>query len=185
MNKNIYNDSNKDIMNSKSKNNLKIFNLKQSNILKFRDKNKKYTKYKSLKKEKVLSKEESLNYLFNKINEEKNLSEEYMNEFKKYFTKNKNISENDINKHINRKYEFNDFVNLCNGIDKKIRQGNIKNKWKRNYLRIGKYDDIKNLLEEEEKQDYFINHFLQNYMNSMDGKRSFYNCDNNIDYMIK
>ena len=179
-NNNNNNDLNKDIIHNKSKNNSKIFNIKQNNILNYRDKNTIY-KYKNLKKE---TKEENLNNIFSKLIKEKNLSEEFVNEFKKYYMKKKNISEYSINKFINKKYEFNDFVNFCSSLDKKVKEGNIKNKWKRNYLRIGKFEKIKSLLDEEEKQDHFINHFLQNYINSMNGKRSFYGCDSNNEFEL-
>ena len=53
------------------------------------------------------------------------------------------------------------------------------NKWKKNYLRIGKLDKIKYLLRQEVKQDHFIIHLLQKYMNSMDGKRNYYDYESN------
>lgn len=155
-----------------NKNILKIYDLKNHNNINIKN------THQNIIKKKFLNKEESLNYLFKKINSEKNLKEDFINEFKNYFIKNKNISENILNNYINRKYDITDFANLCTSIDKKIKEGNIMNKWKKNYLKIGKLDKIKNLLEKEGKQDYFINHLLQNFMNSMDGKRKFYDYDN-------
>ena len=171
----------------KNNNNLKNFqinNLKKSSFLKYKDFNNYYNNYNYnfndyIKNEKFLTKEDSLNYLFKRIKSEKKLDDEFINEYKKYFIKNKNISEYTINKFINRKYDINDFVNLCVSIDKKVKEGNIMNKWKKNYLRIGKLDEIKYLLREEVKQDHFISHLLQNYMNSMDGKRNYYDYESN------
>ena len=131
------------------------------------------------KNNKFLNKEESLNYLFKRINSEKNLDldNEFINEYKRYFIKNKNISEDFLNKYIERKYNIKDFINLCLSIDEKIKKGNVLKKWKKNYLRIGKFEEIKPLLQEQGKQDYFINHLLQCYMNSKNGKRNYYDYD--------
>ena len=128
-------------------------------------------------KGKFINKTQSLNYLFKRINSEKNLDDEFISEYKRYFIQNKNISEDFLNKFINRKYDIHDFVNFCVSIDQKIKEGNILNKWKKNYLRIGKFEEIKPLLREEAKKDYFINHLLQNYMNSKNGKRNYYDYD--------
>ena len=130
-----------------------------------------------LKKGKFINKQQSLNYLFKRINSDKNLDDEFINEYKRYFIQNKNVSEDFLNKYINRKYDIHDFVNLCISVDQKIKEGNIINKWKKNYLRIGKFEEIKPLLREEAKQDYYINHLLQNYMNSKNGKRNYYDYD--------
>ena len=54
-------------------------------------------------------KEENLNNLFKKINTGKNPDEKFVNEYKNYFIKNKNLSENDLNEFINREYESKDY----------------------------------------------------------------------------
>lgn len=146
-----------------------IKDLKQNNILKYKYLN----NNNSMKNAKALTKEENLNYLFKKINSQIILDDKFINELKTYFIKNKDISEDSLNKHINKKYEIKDLLSYCTSIDQKVKEGNIRNKWKKNYLRIGKLDDIKPLLKEEEKQDYYINHLLQNFMNSVDSKRNF------------
>ena len=153
-----------------------INDLKKNNILKY-----KTAKIinNNLKNEKPSKKEESLNYLFKKITFEKDLDDKFINEYKNYFMKNKNISEHSLNKYINRKYEINDFVNFCTSLDKKIKEGNILSKWKKNYYRIGKIDNIKSLLKEEGKQDYFLRHLLQNYMNPKSTKRNYYDYEIN------
>ena len=176
----------KAINEDKEKSNINL--VKNSNILKKINRNESkrnnFLKHQNidissnwLKSSKFINKEESLNYLYKRINSEKNFDDEFINEYKKYFIQNKNISEDYINKFINRKYDIHDFVNLCISIDQKIKEGNIINKWKKNYLRIGKFEEIKPLLLEEGKQDYFINHLLQNYMNSKNGKRNYYDYD--------
>ena len=173
-NKEINFNSNDNNLNKNSKI-LKKFNGNQQNWNNFM--NYQNINGNGLNKGKFINKQQSLNYLFKRINSEKNLDEEFINEYKRYFIQNKNISEEFLNKFINRKYDIHDFVNLCISIDKKIKEGNIINKWKKNYLRIGKFEEIKPLLREEAKQDYYINHLLQNYMNSKNGKRNYYDYD--------
>ena len=149
-----------------------IKDLKLNNIFKYKYLNNNNNNT-SMKNAKALTKEENLNYLFKKINSQIILDNKFINELKTYFIKNKDISEDSLNKHINKKYEIKDLLSYCTSIDQKVKEGNIRNKWKKNYLRIGKLDDIKPLLKEEEKQDYYIKHLLQNFMNSVDSKRNF------------
>ena len=141
--------------------------LKRNNTVKYQDFNKMYNKIK---------KEENLNYLYNKINSQINVDEDadFINEFKNYFIKNKDMTEESLNNFINRKYNIKDFFNLCTIVDKKIKYGNIMNNFKKNYMKIGKLDGRKELLKEEGKQDYIISHLFQEFLNSLDGKRKFY-----------
>ena len=121
-----------------------------------------------------LTKEKSLNYLYNKINEGKIPDNKLLIEYKKYFIRNKNMSENDLNEFINRDYEPKDFFNLVNSVDDKIQKSDIENKWTRNYSKIGKLDERNNILKEEKKQNFFIHHLLQNFILAKYGKIKLY-----------
>ena len=121
-----------------------------------------------------LSKEKSLNFLFNKISKGKNLDKKTLSEYKKYFMINKNMSENDLNEFINRDYEPKDFYNLVNSVNMKIQSANIEKKWRKNYLKIGRLQERKNILEEEKKQDNFISHLLQYFILAKSGKIKLY-----------
>ena len=151
----------------------KIKNLKRSNTLNFKSLMK-FNSNKCLKNEDNSTKEEKLNALYNKINTGINLDDSFIAEFKKYFMKNKDISEKSLDKYINRKYEMNDFISFCSTIDQKVKSSNIMNNWKRNYLKIGKLDDRKAILREEGNKDFVIKHSLQDFLNSIDGKRKYY-----------
>ena len=70
--------------------------------------------------------------------------------------------------------ESKDFYNLVNSVDIKIKNNDLVNKWRKNYLKIGRLEEVNNMLKEEEKQDYFINHLLQNFILSKYGKRKLY-----------
>ena len=158
----------------------KIKNLKRSNTLNFKNEFK-FRNNKYLKNEDITNKEEKLNILYNKINTQINADDNFIAEFKKYFMKNKDISEKSLDKYINRKYEMNDFISFCSTIDQKVKRSNIMNNWKRNYLKIGKLDDNdrKAILKEEGNKDYVIKHSLHDFLNSIDGKRKYYEykCD--------
>ena len=158
----------------------KIKNLKRSNTLNFKNEFK-FKNNKYLKNEDITNKEEKLNILYNKINTQINADDNFIAEFKKYFMKNKDISEKSLDKYINRKYEMNDFISFCSTIDQKVKRSNIMNNWKRNYLKIGKLDDNdrKAILKEEGNKDYVIKHSLHDFLNSIDGKRKYYEykCD--------
>ena len=110
------------------------------------------------------SKEEHLNYLFNSIKTGKNPDEKSLNEFKNYFSKKKNMSEADLNEFINRDYEAKDFYNLVSAVDSKIKSGDMTNKWRKNYLKIGRLEEIKDILNEGEKQDTYISQLLKNFV---------------------
>lgn len=156
----------------------KIKNLKRSNTLNIKNAFK-FNSNKYMKNEDNSNKEEKLNALYNKINTQINADDNFIAEFKKYFMKNKDISEKSLDKYINRKYEMNDFINFCSTIDQKVKNSNIMNNWKRNYLKIGKLDDRKAILKEEGNKDYVIKHSLHDFLNSIDGKRKYYEykCD--------
>ena len=156
----------------------KIKNLKRCNTLNFKSAFK-FNTNKYMKKEDNSNKEENLNALYNKINTQINADDNFISEFKKYFIKNKDISEKSLDKYINRKYEINDFINFCSTIDQKVKSSNIMNNWKRNYLKIGKLDERKAILKEEGNKDYVIKHSLHDFLNSIDGKRKYYEykCD--------
>ena len=121
-----------------------------------------------------LSKEKSLNYLYNNINSDNNYDQEYLNEYKKYFSRNKNMSESDLNEFIKRDYEPKDFYNLVSTVDDKIQKVNIEDKWRKNYTKIGRIEERKNILNEEKKQDNYINHLLQNFILAKYGKFKLY-----------
>ena len=121
-----------------------------------------------------LEKERSLNYLFNQINKGTIPNKKFLSEYKKYFSKNKNMNENDLNEFINRDYEPKDFYNLVNSVDAKIKSSDIENKWRKNYLKMGMLEERKSLLDEEKKQDYFINHLLQYFILAKYGKIKLY-----------
>ena len=121
-----------------------------------------------------LSKEKSLNYLYNNINSDNNYDQEYLNEYKKYFSRNKNVSESDLNEFIKRDYEPKDFYNLVSTVDDKIQKVNIEDKWRKNYTKIGRIEERKNILNEEKKQDNYINHLLQNFILAKYGKFKLY-----------
>ena len=121
-----------------------------------------------------LSKEKSLNYLYNNINSDNNYDQEYLNEYKKYFSRNKNVSESDLNEFIKRDYEPKDFYNLVSTVDDKIQKVNIEDKWRKNYTKIGRIEERKNILKEEKKQDNYINHLLQNFILAKYGKFKLY-----------
>ena len=180
INNNTNNDNNVD--NSIEKKSIlkkyKIKDLKRSNTLKFKSANK-FNNNKYLKNEDNSNKEEKLNALYNKINTQINLDDDFIDEFKKYFMKNKDISEKSLDKYINRKYEMNDFISFCSTIDQKVKSSNIMNNWKRNYLKIGKLDGRKAILREEGNKDFLIKHSLYDFLNSIDGKRKYYDykCD--------
>jgi hypothetical protein len=180
INKNTNNDN--DVENSIRKKsilkNFKIKNLKRSNTLNFR-RAFKFGSSKCLKNVDNLNKEEKLNDLYNKINTQINADDDFIFEFKKYFMKNKDISEKSLDKYINRRYEINDFISFCSTIDQKVKSSNIMNNWKRNYLKIGKLEDRKAILREEGNKDFVIKHSLQDFLNSIDGKRKYYEykCD--------
>ena len=115
------------------------------------------------------SKEKSLNYLFNNLNKVGNPDQQYIDEYKNYFSKHKNMSESDLNEYIKRSYEPKDFYNLVSTIDEKIKNANIEDKWRKNYSKIGRVETRKRLLDEEKKQDVYINHLLQNFILSKYG----------------
>ena len=156
----------------------KIKNLKRSNTLNIKNAFK-FNSNKYMKNEDNSNKEEKLNALYNKINTQINADNNFIAEFKEYFMKNKDISEKSLDKYINRKYEMNDFINFCSTIDQKVKNSNIMNNWKRNYLKIGKLDDRKAILKEEGNKDFVIKHSLHDFLNSIDGKRKYYEykCD--------
>ncbi len=156
----------------------KIKNLKRSNTLNIKNAFK-FNSNKYMKNEDNSNKEEKLNALYNKINTQINADDNFIAEFKEYFMKNKDISEKSLDKYINRKYEMNDFINFCSTIDQKVKNSNIMNNWKRNYLKIGKLDDRKAILKEEGNKDFVIKHSLHDFLNSIDGKRKYYEykCD--------
>jgi hypothetical protein len=145
----------------------KIKDLKHNNIFK------KKSMYNVVSPKFLFTKEDNLDYLFKRINSQIHLDVDFINELKEYFIKNKDLSEESLNNYINKKYEIKHLLFYCNSISQKVKDVNIKNKIKKQYLSIGKFDDIKSLLEEEEKQDYCINHLFQTFMNSVDRK---YNC---------
>ena len=126
------------------------------------------------KKLNQLDKEKSLNYLFKEINKGTIPNNKFLKEYKKYFLKAKYMSEADLNTFINRDYEPKDFYNLINTVDTKIKKGDIENKWRKNYLKVGKLEGRKHLLKEEQKQDYFINHLLQYFILAQYGKVKLY-----------
>ena len=115
------------------------------------------------------SKEKSLNYLFNNLNKIGNPDQQYIDEYKNYFSKHKNMSESDLNEFIKRSYEPKDFYNLVSTVDEKIKNANIEDKWRKNYSKIGRVETRKRLLDEEKKQDVYINHLLQNFILSKYG----------------
>ena len=115
------------------------------------------------------SKEKSLNYLFNNLNKVGNPDQQYIDEYKNYFSKHKNMSESDLNEYIKRSYEPKDFYNLVSTVDEKIKNANIEDKWRKNYSKIGRVEARKRLLDEEKKQDVYINHLLQNFILSKYG----------------
>ena len=156
----------------------KIKNLKRCNTLNFKSAFK-FNSNNYKKNEDNSNKEEKLNYLYNKINTQINADDNFIAEFKKYFMKNKDISEKSLDKYINKKYEMNDFINFCSTINQKVVSSNIMNNWKRNYLKIGKLDERKAILKEEGYKDYVIKHSIQDFLNSIDGKRKYYEykCD--------
>ena len=121
-----------------------------------------------------LMKERSLNFLFKKIKTGEIPDKKTLNEYKKYFFINKNMSENDLNEFINRDYEPQDFYNLVNSVDAKIKSADLENKLKKKYEKIGRYEEKKNLFDEEKKQDKFISHLLQNYILAKFGKYNLY-----------
>ena len=111
-----------------------------------------------------VNKEKSLNYLFNNLNTSDTPNQQYINEYKKYFSKNKNMSESDLNEFIKRNYEPKDFYNLVSTVDDIIKSADIEDKWRKKYTKIGKIEEIKNFLDEEKKQDLYINHLLKNFV---------------------
>ena len=121
-----------------------------------------------------LSKMKSLNFLFKQINTGKTPDKKTLMEYKNYFLKNKNMSEHDLNEFINRDYEPKDFYNLVNSVDAKIQSADLENKWRKNYLKIGKLEERRNLLEEERKQDNYISHLLQYFILAKYGKYKLY-----------
>ena len=120
------------------------------------------------------SKTKSLNFLFEKINTGKTPDKKTLLEYKNYFLKNKKMSEHDLNEFINRDYEPKDFYNLVNSVDAKIQGSDIENKWRKNYLKIGKLEGRRKLLEEEKKQDNYISHLLQYFILAKYGKYKLY-----------
>ena len=120
------------------------------------------------------SKEKSLNFLFNKINKGKIPDKKTLVEYKNYFMRKKNMSENDLNEFINRDYEPKDFYNLVNSVNMRIQTADVENKWKKNFLKIGKLQERKNILEEEKKQDNFIRHLLHYFILAKYGKIKLY-----------
>jgi hypothetical protein len=121
-----------------------------------------------------LNKEKSLNYLFNNLNTKNTLDQHYINEYKKYFSRNKNMSEADLDEFIKRNYEPKDFYNLVSTADDIIKNADIEDKCRKNYTKIGKVEKIKKFLDEEKKQDLYINHLLQNFINAKYGKFKLY-----------
>ena len=121
-----------------------------------------------------LNKEKSLNYLFNNLNAKNTLDQHYINEYKKYFSRNKNMSEADLDEFIKRNYEPKDFYNLVSTVDDIIKNADIEDKCRKNYTKIGKVEKIKKFLDEEKKQDLYINHLLQNFINAKYGKFKLY-----------
>jgi hypothetical protein len=85
-----------------------------------------------------LSKMKSLNFLFKQINTGKTPDKKTLMEYKNYFLKNKNMSEHDRKEFIKRDYEPKHFYNLVNSVDTKIQSADLGNKWRKNYLKIGK-----------------------------------------------
>ena len=84
------------------------------------------------------------------------------------------MSEHDLNEFINRDYEPKDFYNLVNSVDAKIQSSDMENKWRKNYLKIGKLEGRRKLLEEEKKQDNYISHLLQYFILAKFGKYKLY-----------
>ena len=74
------------------------------------------------------------------------------------------MSESDLNEFIKRNYEPKDFYNLVSTVDDIIKSADIEDKWRKKYTKIGKIEEIKNFLDEEKKQDLYINHLLKNFV---------------------
>ena len=111
-----------------------------------------------------LAKEKSLNFLFEKIKTGEIPDQKALNEYKKYFFMNKNMSESDLNDFINREYGPQDFYNLVNSADTIIKKANFENKLKKYYVKNGRFEEKKNLFDEEKKQDNYISHLLEYFI---------------------
>ena len=122
---------------------------------------------------KFRTKEELLNYLFKNVAKSTESDENFISAFKKYFLKHTKISENKLNKFIKKKYEPNDFINFCTTIEKKVLNQNTISVWKRNFTKLDKLIERKNLFRKADKIDYYILHLYQTFISAIEGQRRF------------
>ena len=122
---------------------------------------------------KFRTKEELLNYLFNNINKSTELGENFISIFKKYFLRHTKIKEHDLNQYIKKQYEPNDFAKFCSSIERKVLNQNTVSIWKKNFMKLDKLVERKNLFNKADKIDYCILHLYHSFVSAIEGQRRF------------
>ena len=122
---------------------------------------------------KFRTKEELLDYLFNNISKNTELGDNFISVFKKYFLRHTKINEHELNLYIKKKYEPNDFYNFCNSIERKVANQNTISLLKKNFMKLDRLIERKDLFNKADKIDYYILHLYHNFISAIEGQRKF------------